>query len=244
LKQVVHFYNTRDKYAYRVTSGHCPAGTTEKVTCWPTPEVPNNIDMTSGNLGLTDKEENQIVAFLETLSDGFTRPYPNIDTFTGVCMTGGSAVTQGNDSLIPTPPLPPCATAICGVAPLPGPKQISGNLPDRRSAMASEVARARIVQGPLVELSKKNMTVIQWTTTNPGGSPVHYGIVHYGTDPSHLGGAAESPIRLNPGYSYTVFRVRMNGLKPETTYCYTIDSMEANGNDDGVKYFVKQFTTP
>ena len=81
----------------RVTSGHCPAGTTEKVDCWPMPEVPNNIDMTSGNLGLTDKEENQIVAFLQTLSDGFTRPYPNSDTFTGACMSGGLAATQGNE---------------------------------------------------------------------------------------------------------------------------------------------------
>jgi cytochrome c peroxidase len=244
LKQVVHFYNTRDKYAYPVTSGHCPAGTTEKVNCWPMPEVPNNIDMTSGNLGLTDKEENQIVAFLETLSDGFTRPYPNIDTFTGVCMTGGSAATQGNGLLIPTPPLPPCATAICGVAPVPGPKQISVNLPNLRTAVVSEVARARILQGPLVELSKQDLTVIRWTTTNPGGSPVHYGIVHYGTDPSHLGHAAESPIRLNPGHAYTTFRVRMTGLKPETTYYYTVDSMEANGNDDGIKYIVKHFTTP
>ncbi len=96
LKQVVHFYNTRDKYAYPVTSGHCPARTTEKVDCWPMPEVPNNIDMTSGNLGLTDEEENQIVAFLQTLSDGFTRPYLNSDTFSGGCMKGGSAATQGN----------------------------------------------------------------------------------------------------------------------------------------------------
>jgi cytochrome c peroxidase len=40
LKQLVHFYNTRDKYKYNVTSGHCPAGTTEKVDCWPMPEVP------------------------------------------------------------------------------------------------------------------------------------------------------------------------------------------------------------
>ena len=122
LKQLVHFYNTRDKYAYSVTSGHCPAGTIEKVTCWPMPEVRNNIDMTTGNLGLTDQEENQIVAFLETLSDGFARPYSNVDTFTGSCMTGGSASTQGNESLIPTPPLPPCASAICGVAPLPSPR--------------------------------------------------------------------------------------------------------------------------
>ena len=61
------------------------------------PEVPNNIDMTIGNLGLTDQEENQIVAFLQTLSDGFTTPYPDINTFTGTCMTGGSASTQGNE---------------------------------------------------------------------------------------------------------------------------------------------------
>ncbi len=74
------------------------------------PEVRNNIDMTTGNLGLTDEEENQIVAFLETLSDGFTRPYLNSDTFTGACMKGGSAATQGNELLIPTPPLPPCAS--------------------------------------------------------------------------------------------------------------------------------------
>jgi cytochrome c peroxidase len=119
LKQLVHFYNTRDKYAYPVTSGHCPPGTTEKVDCWPLPEVKNNIDMTSGNLGLTEEEENEIVAFMQTLSDGFTRPYPNIDTFTGACMRGGSAATQGNELLIPTPALPPCASAICGALPVP-----------------------------------------------------------------------------------------------------------------------------
>jgi hypothetical protein len=79
LKQLVHFYNTRDKpgFAFNVTSRHCPPGTIEKVNCWPRPEVPNNIDMTTGNLGLTDEEENQVVAFLQTLTDGFTRPYPN-----------------------------------------------------------------------------------------------------------------------------------------------------------------------
>jgi cytochrome c peroxidase len=119
LKQLVHFYNTRDKYAYPVTSGHCPPGTTEKVDCWPMPEVKNNIDMTSGNLGLTDEEEDDIVAFMQTLSDGFTRPYLNSDTFTGACMRGGSAATQGNELLIPTPSLPPCASAICRALPVP-----------------------------------------------------------------------------------------------------------------------------
>src|SRR3984893_9924557 len=51
LKQLVHFYNTRDVYPYAVTSGHCPAGKTEKVNCWPMPEVKNNLDMTTGKLG-------------------------------------------------------------------------------------------------------------------------------------------------------------------------------------------------
>jgi cytochrome c peroxidase len=79
LKQLVHFYNTRDveEFMFDVTSGHCPAGKTEKVNCWPKPEVPNNIDMTVGKLGLTDEEENQIVAFLQTLTDGFTDLTPN-----------------------------------------------------------------------------------------------------------------------------------------------------------------------
>jgi cytochrome c peroxidase len=121
LKQLVHFYNTRDKFAFPVTSGHCPEGTTEKVNCWPMPEVKNNLDMTTGNLGLTDEEEDQIVVFLQTLTDGFTRPYPNRDTFTGSCMKGGSAATQGNEVLIPTPPLPSCASAVCDVAPVPSP---------------------------------------------------------------------------------------------------------------------------
>jgi cytochrome c peroxidase len=101
LKQLVHFYNTRDVFPADVESGNCPPGTVEKVNCWPRPEVPQNVDMTVGNLHLTDQEENQIVKFLETLSDGFTRPYPDIDTFTGMCMTGGDASTQGNALIIP-----------------------------------------------------------------------------------------------------------------------------------------------
>jgi cytochrome c peroxidase len=74
LKEVVHFYNTRDVYEKPVLSGHCPAGTVEKVTCWPMPEDPNNENMTIGKLGLSDAEENELVAFLETLTDGFVQP--------------------------------------------------------------------------------------------------------------------------------------------------------------------------
>jgi cytochrome c peroxidase len=74
LKEVVHFYNTRDVFPQPVLSGHCPAGTVEKVTCWPMPEDPNNENMTIGRLGLTPAEEDALVAFLETLTDGFVKP--------------------------------------------------------------------------------------------------------------------------------------------------------------------------
>jgi hypothetical protein len=40
--------------------------------CWPAPEVAENVNTDElGNLGLTDEEEDAIVAFLTTLSDGF-----------------------------------------------------------------------------------------------------------------------------------------------------------------------------
>ena len=71
LKSIVHFYNTRD------TKPECPDPfTTEKdarqMNCWPTPEVAANENSTElGSLGLTEAEEDAIVAFLLTLSDEF-----------------------------------------------------------------------------------------------------------------------------------------------------------------------------
>jgi hypothetical protein len=37
------------------------------------------------------------------------------------------------------------------------------------------------------------LTIIRWTTNNPGGSPVHYGTVRYGLGPSRLIEIARSP---------------------------------------------------
>jgi hypothetical protein len=68
-------------------------------------------------------------------------------------------------------------------------------------------------------------------------------VVHYGTNPKDLSQTAKSPNRLNPGHSETVFRVRIEGLQPGTTYYYKVDSMEANGKGDGVRSTVKHFTT-
>jgi cytochrome c peroxidase len=69
LKQIVHFYNTRDVLP-RCKHGEGVAG----VTCWPAPAQPDNVDhKRTGNLHLTDDEEAEIVAFLRTLSDGYKK---------------------------------------------------------------------------------------------------------------------------------------------------------------------------
>ena len=101
-----------------------------------------------------------------------------------------------------------------------------------------------IVKGPELELATERLTIIRWTTNNPGGSDVHYGIVRYGTDPKDLSQTAKSPIRLNQGHAYTTYRVRIEGLKPGTVYYYTVTSEESNGKSSGVKSAVKEFTTP
>jgi hypothetical protein len=120
----------------------------------------------------------------------------------------------------------------------------SGSLFAQVSPGPQETARVRIIRGPEIEVAREHLTIIQWTTNNPGGPPVHYGVVHYGTDPHNLREAAQSPIRLNPEHSSTVFRVRLENLKPQTTYYYTVGSMQATGKSDGVKGFVNHFTTP
>src|SRR5438874_11895552 len=109
---------------------------------------------------------------------------------------------------------------------------------------AKKAGRVEIAKGPEVELSKPHLTIIRWTTNNPGGSDVHYGVVNYGKDSKELSQTAKNPIRLSQGHPETTFRVQMRGLEPQTTYYYTVTSMESNGKSDGVKSKVRKFTTP
>jgi len=109
---------------------------------------------------------------------------------------------------------------------------------------AKQAVRVKIIKGPELESASDYLTIIRWTTNNPGGSDVHYGIVQYGTEPDNLRQTAKNPIRLNRGHSETIFRVRIEGLKPRTTYYYTVTSQESNGASDGVRSIVNKFTTP
>ena len=109
--------------------------------------------------------------------------------------------------------------------------------------MTQRAIHARITKGPELESARDNSAIIRWTSTNPGGSDEHFGVVHYGTDAKNLSEAAKSHIRLNQDHSYTVFRVRVEGLTPKTTYYYKVDSADARGRSDGVVSPVKKFTT-
>jgi cytochrome c peroxidase len=73
LKSGVHFYKTRD------VKPRCPDRFTTEAQalaqgCWPEPEVTVNVNSQEvGNLGFTTAEEEALVAFMQTLSDGFRR---------------------------------------------------------------------------------------------------------------------------------------------------------------------------
>jgi Purple acid Phosphatase, N-terminal domain len=73
--------------------------------------------------------------------------------------------------------------------------------------------------------SRDDLAIIRWTTNSPGGSDDHFAVIHYGTDPMKLSQTAKSHIRLNRGHPQTIFRVRLDGLKPQTTYYYTVTSV-------------------
>ena len=123
-----------------------------------------------------------------------------------------------------------------GVAQIPPPEQIP--------PPAKKPQRVEITQGPALEMASDDLTIIRWKTNNPGGTDVHFGVVHYGMDPKDLSQIAKSPISINRGHAETTFRVRMLNLKPRTTYYYAVTSTGSDGTSDGVKSRVAKFTTP
>ena len=71
LEGIVHFYNTRD--VLPECPGAYPEAQALANNCWPAPEVADNVNSDElGDLGLSAAEEAAIVAFLKTLSDGYT----------------------------------------------------------------------------------------------------------------------------------------------------------------------------
>ena len=68
-------------------------------------------------------------------------------------------------------------------------------------------------------------------------------VVRYGTDPKKLNQIGEISNQAEPGPFLYRFPRAHGRPQARTTYYYTVDSMEANGNGDGVKSPVNHFTT-
>ena len=120
---------------------------------------------------------------------------------------------------------------------------LSGSLLAQESPITPRAERVQISEGPEVPLVGGYLTVIRWTVNNPGGLPVHYGVVHYGSDPNNLSQTTKNSIRLNPNHSSTVFRVNLYDLPPKTTFYYKVESVDSSGRSDEVKSSIKTFTT-
>jgi phosphodiesterase/alkaline phosphatase D-like protein len=101
----------------------------------------------------------------------------------------------------------------------------------------------RIIAGPALESATQTTAIITWTVDTGGGTNKHYGIVRYGTDPAKLDRAARSTIRWVRNQPDMLYRVRIDGLTPGTTYYYTVDASLADGIPFGLKSPVNRFTT-
>jgi len=102
---------------------------------------------------------------------------------------------------------------------------------------------AQLTAGPELEVATDTFAIVHWTITNPGGTDLHYGVVHYGIDAKNLTQVAKSPNRRNPSHPDMNFRVRIMGLNSNTTYYYKVESAGATDVSDGVSSTVRRFKT-
>jgi hypothetical protein len=96
----------------------------------------------------------------------------------------------------------------------------------------------KVVDGPRVEGAGDTWAVIAWTT-NTGGSS----IVRYGTDRNNLSQMAEAPYADVENAKQQTHRVRINNLKPSTTYYFLVDSGQGEGTGTEAKSSIAQFKT-
>ena len=97
--------------------------------------------------------------------------------------------------------------------------------------------------GPELESATDASAIVRWTAPNPGGTALHYGVVHYGTSAMNRTEVAKSPNRRNPSNPDMTFRVRIVGLNAHTTYYYTVESIGATGVSDEASSPVRTFQT-
>ena len=104
---------------------------------------------------------------------------------------------------------------------------------------------AQMTQAPEVEIMHDDTAILRWKTTAPAGpSSEQFAIARCGESPDSLGPEWKSHIRVNKTHSETMWRVRIENLKPQTTYYCKVTSRDANGNNTGPESDLCQFTMP
>jgi phosphodiesterase/alkaline phosphatase D-like protein len=90
----------------------------------------------------------------------------------------------------------------------------------------------KITNGPVIETAAGNSVTIAWSTSQASDSRVWYG-----TERGNLNRIAEG------GTSGTTHRVQINGLQPNTTYYFQVESHEGKGGPDTESQGVLSFKT-
>ncbi len=103
---------------------------------------------------------------------------------------------------------------------------------------AEKAEPLKIINGPRVEGVGPNWAVVAWTT-NTGSSS----IVRYGTDRNQLSQTAQSPYADTENATHETHRVRLQNLKPKSTYYFVADSGQGEGTGGEVKSPVGVFKT-
>jgi hypothetical protein len=112
-----------------------------------------------------------------------------------------------------------------------------------QARLGENASGARIIDGPMLEMSTNTSAIVRWTTNSVDGTAVRYGVVHLGVDPRDLRQLARSQNRWNRGPPTMTYRVWVDNLEPGLTYYYWVEFTDANGTSEGADNTVRQFTT-
>ena len=96
----------------------------------------------------------------------------------------------------------------------------------------------KITHGPVIESIGSSWATVAWSTDTGGSS-----VVRFGTDREHLSEMAESRYADSKSGEGITHRVKIDHLKPGTTYYYAVDSGQGEGTGTEAKSQVEEFTT-
>ena len=95
-----------------------------------------------------------------------------------------------------------------------------------------------ITNGPSIEYVGNDSAQIAWTTSTGGSS-----VIRYGTDPINLNQTAQEPYQTGQGSEHVTHRVTIQGLQPNTTYYFRVESGQGQGTGTAAGSSVQSFRT-